>query len=356
MTAPNPFSPPPALSPQDLITHLTPGARFQGVRFGNFQPNPEYPSQAEARDRLEAFTAQAGERGGGGGFRLFRRRAPEGQGLYLDGGFGVGKTHLLASAFHAAGGAGADGGAVAFMSFQDLMYLIGALGMTRAVETFRGHKLLLIDEFELDDPGNTHMANTFLASLMPLGVSVVATSNTEPGALGAGRFNAQDFARQIQGIADRFESRRIDGPDYRQRGTRPEEGLTGGEFGAWLAAQPPASTAILSQRELGRSLLEVHPSRFARVLGGLGALAVTDLAPMRDQDMALRFVHLVDKLYDLGLRAAFTGAPLGELFDESYRHGGYAKKYSRALSRLSELLREARADLAPNAGPGAHRG
>lgn len=346
MTAPNPFSPPPALSPQDLITHLTPGARFQGVRFGNFQPNPEYPSQAESCGRLEAFTAQAGERGGGG-FRLFRRRAPEGRGLYLDGGFGVGKTHLLASAFHAAGGP-ESGGAVAFMSFQDLMYLIGALGMNRAVETFRDHKLLLIDEFELDDPGNTHMANTFLGSLMPLGVHVVATSNTEPGALGAGRFNAQDFQRQIQGIADRFESWRIDGPDYRQRGTRPEEPLLPAEFAAWLAAQPATTTAVLSQRELGRSLLEVHPSRFARVLGPLDGLAVTELTPMRDQDMALRFVHLVDKLYDLGLRAAFTGTALGGLFDESYRHGGYAKKYSRALSRLSELLREARAGLPPS--------
>jgi cell division protein ZapE len=325
----------PSLTPEDLTADLAPSARFRGVRFENFRPNPDFPSQQEARASLQAFLKGAQVRPGG--FRLFRRAKPEGRGLYLDGGFGVGKTHLLASTYHAAEGERA------LMSFQDLMFVIGALGMTRAVEAFRGHDLLLIDEFELDDPGNTHMANTFLGQLMPGGTSVVATSNTEPGALGQGRFNAGDFQRQIQGIAERFETRRVDGPDYRQRGTVPEGSLTPGEFTAWRARQAEATLALLTHRDLNRHLLEVHPSRFARLLAGVEAVAVTDLAPMSDQNIALRFVHFVDKLYDLGLRAAFTGAPLGTLFSDTYRHGAYAKKYSRCLSRLSELLREARA-------------
>ncbi|MFC6618236.1 hypothetical protein [Deinococcus radiophilus] len=53
----------------------------------------------------------------------------------------------------------------------------------------------------------------------------------------------------------------------------------------------------------------------------------------------------MDKVYDMGLQAALTGAPLETLFDESYRHGAFAKKYSRCLSRLSELLSEARRSL-----------
>lgn len=148
------------------------------MRFATYHPNAAYPSQEEARVATQAFLKGAQVRPGG--FRLFRRAKPEGRGLYLDGGFGVGKTHLLASAWHEAPGR------AALMSFQDLMYIIGALGMTRAVDAFRGHDLLLIDEFELDDPGNTHMANTFLGQLMPGGTSVIATSNTEPGALGQG--------------------------------------------------------------------------------------------------------------------------------------------------------------------------
>ncbi len=57
-----------------------------------------------------------------------------------------------------------------------------------------------------------------------------------------------------------------------------------------------------------------------------------------DQNDALRFVHLVDQLYNLGLSLVASGEPLERLFPEGYRHGAFAKKYGRALSRLAELL------------------
>ena len=41
--------------------------------------------------------------------------------------------------------------------------------------------------------------------------------------------------------------------------------------------------------------------------------------------------------------AAVSGAG-AELFDQSYRHGGYRKKYGRAESRLSAMLGEATAE------------
>ena len=339
----------PDLDLAQLTSGLTPGTRFQDVRFGTYRPNPAYPSQQQARERLETFVAGLGAdtspqpRGGLFGLlgpaRLGRKRnRPEGRGLYLDGGFGVGKTHLLASAYHAASGA------KAFMSFQDWMYLIGALGMTRATAALSGLELLCLDEFELDDPGNTHMANTFLAELMPAGLNVIATSNTEPGALGQGRFNAQDFGRQIQGIAGRFENLALDGPDYRQRGSTPETPLSDVDYARWQALQPPATLAELDFAGLESVLLTVHPARFGQLLEGVSALGGPGLLrPMVSQNAALRFVHFIDKVYDLGLRAAFTGAPLDTLFDDSYRSGAYAKKYARCLSRLSELLREARA-------------
>ncbi|MDV6375291.1 cell division protein ZapE [Deinococcus arenicola] len=332
----------PTPDPSALTAELAPSARFKDVRFGTYQPNAEYPSQAAARDTLQTFV-DAAQQSKSGGLRLFRRRRPEGKGLYLDGGFGVGKTHLLASAYHA------SDGTRAIMSFQDLMYLIGALGMVRAVDAFRGHDLLLIDEFELDDPGNTHMANTFLGQLMPGGTSVIATSNTEPGALGQGRFNASDFQRQIQGIASRFETHRLDGPDFRQRSTKPEDVFSAPEYAAWEAVQNPETLAVLTHRDLNRHLLKIQPSRFVGLLAGVSAVGVLDLVPMDDQNISLRFVHFIDKLYDLGLSAVFTGVPLATLFSETYRHGAYAKKYSRCLSRLSEMLREGRETL--GAGP-----
>lgn len=355
----------PQRSPDELVQQLSPGPRFSNVRFETYQPNSEYPSQEQAHSNLLYFLGEllggsdgkSGESGQSSKsskssrlqfFKNFKnlkpskKSAPTGQGFYLDGGFGVGKTHLLSSAFFYATERSHQ---VAFMSFQELMYLIGAMGMTRAVQTFRGHRLLLIDEFELDDPGNTHMANTFLGQLMPTGTHVIATSNTEPGALGEGRFNAEDFQRQIQGIASRFSQHRIDGPDYRQRSHKPTAPLSDHEYTDWIVSQEQSSTAVISHRELNRHLMVVHPSQFSVLLEDVQAIAIEHLTPMTEQAIALRFVHFIDKLYDLGLKAVFTGTTLNSLFDESYRHGGYAKKYSRCLSRISEMLQEVRTDL-----------
>ncbi len=320
---------------------LTPGQRFQNVSFASYLPNAEYPSQAEAQGTLQGFVATLEAPAAVSPLKkLFGRKpaSPEGRGIYLDGGFGVGKTHLLASAYHAASATIPS----AFMSFQDLMYLIGALGMTRALDALRSLRLLCIDEFELDDPGNTHMANTFLGELMPLGLNVIATSNTEPGRLGEGRFNSRDFERQIQAIAGRFQNLRLDGPDYRQRGSTPEQPLSAEEYVVWRGKQAPDTLAELAYPQLQGVLLSVHPARFGRLLGGVQALGLRGLVPMPSQNDALRFVHFVDKVYDLGGQAAFTGAPLETLFDDTYRQGAFAKKYARCLSRVSELLREAR--------------
>src|SRR5690606_33969448 len=100
-----------------------------------------------------------------------------GAGIYLDGGFGVGKTHLLAAAF-----AEADPPSKRYLTFQELVYLIGTLGRSEAEERLATSGLICIDEFELDDPGNTLIVKSFLAALFAAGGSVVTTSNTSPDA------------------------------------------------------------------------------------------------------------------------------------------------------------------------------
>ncbi len=345
--------------PEDFVVSFRPGRRFEHVRFSTFHPNPAFPSQAHACKSLEAFVVGLVDpiREPQGLRRLFRRRSvPMGRGLYLDGGFGVGKTHLLTSAYFAAVGQGqqeaANGQVVAgrpgLLSFHELMYAVGVLGMQRAVDTCSGATLLCIDEFELDDPGNTHLVNKFLAGIMPRGCSVIATSNTPPGALGEGRFNSHRFQQQIRSIADRFETLRLDGPDYRQRGHKPAELLTAGEYKVWAAQQHTDSFAQLDAAELQDLLLTVHPAHFAQLLHGVRALGVTGLTTMTHEDpllrenTAIRFVHFVDKVYEMGLSLGLTGVPLRQLFHESYRDRGYAKKYARCLSRLSEMMTEAR--------------
>jgi len=195
-----------------LLAELVPPPRFADVGFDSYQPDPAQPSQAEALQVLSSFAAElnlpAPKQG------LFRRPVePHGPGgVYLDGGYGVGKTHLLASLWHAAPGP------KLFATFVELTHLVGALGFHDTGAALSTYRLVCIDEFELDDPGDTVLVSTLLRNLRADGVRLAATSNTLPGKLGEGRFATSDFLREIQGLAASFDSIRIDGDDYRHRG------------------------------------------------------------------------------------------------------------------------------------------
>ena len=138
----------PRLDGDELLARFVPPRRFAGARFSTFIPDPAHPSQAEALGRVEGLTAVA--EGGGRGFFGRRRADPSGPpGLYLDGGFGVGKTHLIAALWHA------TDGPAAYLTFAELTALIGFEGMDDAVAAFADHRLVCLDEFELDDVANT---------------------------------------------------------------------------------------------------------------------------------------------------------------------------------------------------------
>nr|WP_268904088.1 AFG1/ZapE family ATPase [Candidatus Frankia alpina] len=79
--------------------------------------------------------------------------------------------------------------------------------------------------------------STLLTRLADAGVALAATSNTQPEDLGAGRFAAADFLREIQGLAARFDVLRIDGSDYRHRGLpAPPAPCPAAEVAAFAAA------------------------------------------------------------------------------------------------------------------------
>jgi len=78
--------------------------------------------------------------------------------------------------------------------------------------------------------------------------------------------------------------------------------------------------------------------RYRYLFVGVEVVYLRGLEPVPDQNDALRFVHFVDQVYNLGLELKASGAPLEALFPETYRHRAFAKKYGRALSRLAELL------------------
>jgi cell division protein ZapE len=257
---------------------------------------------------------------------------PGPQGVYLDGGFGVGKTHLLVAAYWEAPGP------KAFLTFEELTYALGLMGLKEGARRFSGLRYLFIDEFELDDPGNAQMATHFLALTMDKGLRVATTSNTPPGALGEGRFNADQFRHQIQGLARRFAVERIEGEDYRHREAKGPPRPWGEEELLRRFREDPRPKTLDAFPELLAHLRALHPIRYRYLFSGVEVVYLRGLEPIPDQNDALRFVHFVDQVYNLGLELKASGAPLEALFPETYRHGAFAKKYGRALSRLAELL------------------
>jgi cell division protein ZapE len=217
---------------------------------------------------------------------------------------------------------------------------VGALGFAETVEALGECSVVCIDEFELDDPGDTVLMSTLLARLTERGVRLAATSNTLPGALGEGRFAAEDFLREIQRLAERFDVVRIDGQDYRHRGLpEPPAPLPDDEARAWAADRQGATYDELDA--LCDHLARVHPSRYGALVDGVTGVALGRLHPVPDQNVALRLVVLADRLYDADVPVVVSGDGLGALYPPELLSGGYRKKYLRSLSRLTALSREA---------------
>jgi cell division protein ZapE len=322
----------PEMSGADMVAALVPPPQFAGATFESYRSDPAYPTQQEAKQTLMAFTGGSAPVERRGLFRRGPRPEPMKPGVYLDGGFGVGKTHLLAATYHAM-----PARRKYFGSFIEYTAVVGALGYRNAVDLFRGADLLCIDEFELDDPGDTMVMTRLLGELVASGTRLAATSNTPPNALGEGRFAAQDFLREIHAMADSFTTIRIDGVDYRQRAidgrarTLDEHAYVAAIAAAGAGASDDDFSALVAH------LATVHPSRYVRLIDGVRLVGLRGVVPFTDQSAALRFVAFVDRVYDAQLPIRETGEPLDGVFPEEMLSGGYRKKYLRAISRLVAL-------------------
>jgi cell division protein ZapE len=317
----------PTLTGEQMVDHLVPPRQFTTATVESYRPDLDYPSQSEAVAAVNSFVA-AWQPGG-----LFSRRRNKDvlPGLYLDGGFGVGKTHLLAALWRAAPGR------KYFGTFIEYTALVGALGYAGAAKVLKGASLLAIDEFELDDPGDTRIMSRLLGELAAGGTRIAATSNTPPNALGEGRFAAQDFLREIDALSAQFTTIRIDGLDYRRRDVEGHAVALSDD--ALEAAVARFSGAITVDRfdDVLAHLAKVHPSRYVKLLDGLDAVALTDVHVLTSQTDALRLVAFVDRLYDAQVPVLASGVPFDSVFPDDMLAGGYRKKYLRAVSRLIAL-------------------
>lgn len=324
----------PVLSVEAMLRHFVPPEQFRGATLENYTPDPAFPSQSAALDSARAFTAVAAP--AKSGWKFTNSKTPVSTvkpGIYLDGGFGVGKTHLLAAMWHL------TPGRTYFGTFIEYTALVGALGYRGAVDHLKGASLLAIDEFELDDPGDTMVMSRLLGELVASGTRLAATSNTPPAALGEGRFAAADFLREITALADKFHTVRIDGEDYRKRDFEGHAVVTPEDrISPRLRA---LSGGVTHDRfaEVVAHLATIHPSRYVGLVEGLDAVGWSDVHQLHSQAEALRLVALVDRLYDARVAIVASGVPLDEVFDDTMLAGGYRKKYLRATSRLISLTR-----------------
>ncbi|MHB1171650.1 MAG: cell division protein ZapE [Lacisediminihabitans sp.] len=319
----------PTLSGEEIVNHLVPPRQFSSATLESYRPDRDYPSQGAAVAAVRNFAAARSAKSAG----LFSRRMISDAlpGIYLDGGFGVGKTHLLAALWHLAPGR------KYFGTFIEYTALVGALGYAPTVTLLKGASLICIDEFELDDPGDTRLMSRLLSELVGSGSRIAATSNTPPNALGEGRFAAQDFLREIDALAARFMTVRIDGLDYRHRDMEGHAvSLSDDDLDATVGGVAGTVTVDTFDAVL-KHLAGVHPSRYVKLVEDLSAVGLRGVHVLGNQTDALRLVAFVDRLYDAQVRVLSTGIPLDQVFADDMLSGGYRKKYLRSISRLVAL-------------------
>jgi cell division protein ZapE len=328
----------PTITAAEIADDLVPPRQFRTASFDNYVPAEDQPTQAEAVRVLRDFAGSWSTSRPRGLFAKAPKPLVATPGVYLDGGFGVGKTHLLAALWHAAPGP------KRFGTFIEYTALVGALGYRGAVELLRGTRLICIDEFELDDPGDTMIMTRLLGELVEGGTRIAATSNTPPNALGEGRFAASDFLREIHALSDRFTTLRIDGEDYRRRESTAEAiSLSETEFSQATDRETAAGLRVVGDSFGGvlSHLATVHPASYVKLVDSFDVLAIEGVSVLEHQTEALRFVAFVDRLYDAQVPIVATGIPLSTVFGTEMLTGGYRKKYQRAISRLIALTASA---------------
>ncbi len=305
--------------------------------------------------------------------RLSGYRLPPVRGLYLWGGPGRGKTWLVDAFFDSL--PVREKRRVHFHRFMlEIHTALDALPKTPdpllvvADQLAERVRVLCIDEFHVTDVADAMLLAGLFEALFERQVTLVATSNTEPCRLYHEGLQRTRFVPAIELIEQHTEVIQLDGnEDYRlallqQSGTS----LVGSDMEqarVWLrqhldalAGVPPMEDGVLTLA--GRDLHSVALAdgiawfTFAELcLRPRSARDYLELAcefhtllleavPVMSAEMdegARRFMHLIDALYDHGVKLVMTaGAVPGQL----YTGRQLVQPFQRTASRLTEMASE----------------
>lgn len=323
---------------QQIIERQGIPLKFRNKTFGCYKPCDKFPSQAKSMDLL-INTVQQIEKFN----KPFRCKwivekfvkIKKPKNIYIDGSFGVGKTHLLA----ACGNLYTERSF--FLSFSELMYLIAFYSVQKVVDIMSKYNLILLDEFELDDPGDAMMGINFLKLLNKTGSSLITTSNTLPSDLGRNRFDTILFSERIGNLVNSFDLTMINGEDYRL--TQKTEIVESEEpdlerlYKQYILRDKKA--VYVNSEKLFSTLRTIHPVRYMNLYGAVDALFINNLQRFDDDNLLdlLRFSFLIDIIYyaDISIFIS-TRLSMEELIADDLMNGPFKNKISRTMSRIAE--------------------
>ncbi|ANB16211.1 cell division protein ZapE [Dokdonella koreensis] len=360
----------------------TPGERYRaGVAEGRWQADPAQLAALPALDRIWRELVEA-DRPVPLWQRLTGRgaRAPV-RGLYLWGRVGRGKTFLTELFVDTLPIAAKR--RVHFHRFmQEIHAGLKALAgrsdplVELARQTAAQARLLCLDEFLVSDIGDAMILGNLLKALFAEGVVLVTTSNTPPAELYRDGLQRDRFLPAIALIEQHCETVELASPhDWRLRALKqaPVFHTPPGPDAERRMLATFRRVAHGEERANFELMLNERPVPVLRAAGGViwfefaalceGPRGVADYIELarsyhtllvsnvpqftpQTEDAALRFVELVDELYDRGVKLVLSAAaPIIDIYDGKRLRAAFARTESRLIEMQSEdyLAREHRA-------------
>ena len=296
-------------------------------------------------------------------------RATPVRGLYLWGGVGRGKTHIVNALYAAL--PFPDKMRVHFHSFMQLVHQkLRALGECQdplvavAEDLAGGARVICFDEFHVSDITDAMLLARLLETLFARGVTLVATSNIAPDDLYAGGLQREQFLPAIELIKSHTDVIHLDsGVDYRLRvlersaiyycplGAQAEQALS-----TCFQALAPENVRIDAPLDIAGRDIETRAVADGVVWFEFSAICETPRSagdyieiarryhtmllsnvPILDdeqRDRIVRFIHLVDEVYERNVNLIISAAALPE---DLYVGGHLSVRFDRARSRLAEM-------------------
>jgi cell division protein ZapE len=326
------------------------------------------PVQAETMASLDALHRQLVEHHRRTWYRPWRRRRAAPRGRYLWGGVGRGKTWMMDLFYETLPLEGKT--RIHFHRFmarvhEALRERASASDPLADVARDWSHRypVLCFDEFFVSDIADAMLLGGLLRGLFERGVTLVATSNVPPGDLYRDGLQRARFLPAIELIGRHTEVLRVGGDrDFRLRllerspifhfpADAEAEARLARAFDRMAAGCDMNPKLLVNHRKLearrrGDGIIWFHFDELCRKPRSAAdyielarafntvLLSGVPVLDEDDNDVARRFVHLVDEFYDRNVKLLLTAdAPAARL----YRGERLAFEFERTASRLLEM-------------------